>query len=79
MSARSLEELSTIVSRNTAALSRHLESRNIPSPTLHDINAPNLGEIDGAAVAELANAARELQALVQGPGQQLNLLAFAVR
>ncbi|TGJ87886.1 hypothetical protein E0Z10_g869 [Xylaria hypoxylon] len=77
MTARSLEQLSSVVSRNVAALSRKLEARNISSPTVQDIYAPNLGKIDAVAATELANAARELQALVQSPGQQLNLLAFA--
>ncbi|KAI0535311.1 S-adenosyl-L-methionine-dependent methyltransferase [Xylaria digitata] len=77
MTSRSLEQLSSVISRNAAALSRKLEARNIASPTVRDIYAPNLSEIDSAAATELANAARELQALVQSPSQQLNLLAFA--
>ncbi|KAI1427081.1 S-adenosyl-L-methionine-dependent methyltransferase [Xylaria sp. FL1777] len=77
MTTRSLEQLGSIVSRNAATLSHKLETQNISSPTVQDIHAPNLNEIDGAAVTELANAARELLALVQDPGQQLNILAFA--
>ncbi|KAI0424812.1 S-adenosyl-L-methionine-dependent methyltransferase [Xylaria sp. FL1042] len=77
MTARSLEQLSSIVSRTAAALSQKLEARDISSPTVQDVHAPDLSEIDVVAVTELVNAARELQALVQSPGEQLNLLAFA--
>ncbi|KAI0415687.1 S-adenosyl-L-methionine-dependent methyltransferase [Xylaria grammica] len=75
MTARSLEQLSSIVSRNAAALSRKLEAQSISSPTVRDIHSPNLSNIDATAATELANAARELQALVQSPGEQLNLLS----
>ncbi|KAI0188447.1 S-adenosyl-L-methionine-dependent methyltransferase [Xylaria flabelliformis] len=78
MAARSLEQLSSIVSRNAAALSKKLESQNASSPTVQNIDGPSLSEIDSAAANELANAARELQALVQSPRQQLNLLAFSL-
>ncbi|KAI1271079.1 S-adenosyl-L-methionine-dependent methyltransferase [Xylaria sp. FL0933] len=77
MAARSLEQLSSIVSRNAAVLSQKLEARNISSPTIQDVNAPDLSEIDSVAATELVNAARELQAIVQGREEQLNLLGFS--
>ncbi|KAI0967886.1 S-adenosyl-L-methionine-dependent methyltransferase [Xylaria arbuscula] len=77
MAAGSLEKLGNIISRNATTLARLLEARNVPSPTIYDIDVPDLKDIDGAAVAELVDATRELQALVQSPAQQLNLLAFA--
>ncbi|KAI1738211.1 S-adenosyl-L-methionine-dependent methyltransferase [Xylaria scruposa] len=76
--ARSLEQLSSIVSRNATALSQKIERQNTSSPTIQSIDSPTLSEIDSVAAAELANAARELQALVQSPRQQLNLLAFSL-
>ncbi|KAI1748151.1 S-adenosyl-L-methionine-dependent methyltransferase [Xylaria castorea] len=78
MVARSFEQLSSIVSQNAAVLSRNLESQNVSSPTVQDINGQSLSEIDSVAATELANAARELLALVQSPSQQLNLLAFSM-
>ncbi|KAI1295724.1 S-adenosyl-L-methionine-dependent methyltransferase [Xylaria venustula] len=77
MTARSLEKLGEVVSRSATTLSRLLEARNISSPTIRDVDVPDLKDIDGVAVTELVDAARELQALVQSPAQQLNLLAFA--
>ncbi|KAI0453369.1 S-adenosyl-L-methionine-dependent methyltransferase [Xylaria acuta] len=77
MVARSLEQLSDIVSRNATAFSRELECRSTSSPTVQNIHSPSLSKIDSVAATELANAARELQALAQSPSQQLNLLAFA--
>ena len=78
MATRSLEELSKIVARHAATLSSGLRDQMNPSPTIRDIDAPDFRKIDEVAAAELANAARELQTLVQGPGQHLSLLAFAV-
>ncbi|KAL7621042.1 hypothetical protein AAE478_008354 [Parahypoxylon ruwenzoriense] len=77
MAARSLEQLSGIISRNTAVLSQGLQDRGIPSASIRDIDNPNFKDINEAAAVELANAARELQSLVQGPGQQLSLLSLA--
>ncbi|KAI1346685.1 S-adenosyl-L-methionine-dependent methyltransferase [Xylaria sp. FL0043] len=77
MAARSLEQLSSIVSRNAAVLSQKLEVRNISSPTIQDVNAPDLSEVDSVAATELVNAARELQAIVQSREEQLNLLGFS--
>ncbi|KAI0402485.1 S-adenosyl-L-methionine-dependent methyltransferase [Xylaria palmicola] len=76
MVARSLEQLSGIIAQNTTALSRKLADLKLSSPTVQDIYALNLSEVDKEAANELANAARELEALVQSPSQQLNLLAF---
>ncbi|RYO90658.1 hypothetical protein DL766_002873 [Monosporascus sp. MC13-8B] len=76
MTARTLEQLSGIIARNAAALSRGIQDRGIPSTTVQDIETPNFKGVNETATTELANAARELQALVQGPGQQLSLLAF---
>ncbi|KAI1373456.1 S-adenosyl-L-methionine-dependent methyltransferase [Hypoxylon crocopeplum] len=77
MAARSLEQLSSTIAQNVATISRSLQDQGTPSPTIQDIDGPNLKNVNEAAAAELANAAHELQALAQGPGQQLSLLAFA--
>lgn len=78
MTARSLEQLGSTIVQNVATLSRSLQDQGTRSPTVQDINAPELKNVNEAATVELVNAARELQALAQGPGQQLSLLAFAV-
>ncbi|KAI0966727.1 S-adenosyl-L-methionine-dependent methyltransferase [Xylaria arbuscula] len=75
--SRSLNQLSDVISRNAALLSRKLKDNSRADPTVRDVDSPSLSETDETAATELANAARELQALAQSPGDQLNMLAFA--
>ncbi|KAI1172923.1 S-adenosyl-L-methionine-dependent methyltransferase [Nemania sp. FL0916] len=77
MAARSLKQLSDVISQNAALLSRKLESRGLSDLTVRDVKALSPSELDGVAAAELANAARELQALVLSPAEQLNMLSFS--
>ncbi|KAM0811987.1 putative O-methyltransferase domain-containing protein [Seiridium cardinale] len=77
MTFRTLEQLADVVGRTSTALSKGLADRLLTSPTVVDIQPTSLREIDPNATKELVNAARELECLVQGPGQMLSILAFA--
>ncbi|XDG01437.1 hypothetical protein ABKA04_001052 [Annulohypoxylon sp. FPYF3050] len=76
MAAHTIEELSEIISRNSAKLSISLKNQGISSPTVNDPETrPNFGSVDLKASLELADAARELEALVMGPQKMLTYMA----
>ncbi|KAI1092442.1 S-adenosyl-L-methionine-dependent methyltransferase [Rostrohypoxylon terebratum] len=76
MAAHTIEELSEIISRNSAKLSVALKNQGVDSPTVNDTETrPNFGSFDLKATLELADAARELEALVMGPPKMLTYMA----
>ena len=79
MTFRTIEQLTSVIGRTATTLSKRLADCGLNSPTIEDKDGASFKEIDPLATKELVDAARELEHLVQGPGQALSLLGFAVR
>lgn len=79
MSGRNLTELGEEVSLLTKKITQDLHARGETIPSIHDTSAPGAEPvIDGESALKLAEAARELEALVLGPHQSLGLMGLSV-
>ncbi|KAI1106322.1 S-adenosyl-L-methionine-dependent methyltransferase [Jackrogersella minutella] len=77
MTARTIEQLSEIIARNSAKLSLEFKNQGISSPTVNNTdNTPTFEAIDPRASRDLVDAARELEALVTGPSKMLTYMSF---
>ena len=78
MSGQTLAELSATISRLTKTVEAQLKERNLASPTVNDEKSCSLAEVDAQAAEQLAEAARELETLVQAPRQTLGFMGLQV-
>lgn len=80
MSGRNLLELGEEISRLTREIAQDLQARGQMIPSINDTSpAGTEGPLgDAGSALELAEAARELEALALGPHQALGLMGLAV-
>lgn len=79
MSGRNLIELGEEISRLTKSIAHDLQTKGQKIPSILDASLTGPGPLgDAGAALKLAEAARELEALVLGPHQALGLMGLAV-
>lgn len=79
MSRRNLLELGEEISRLTQSIAQELQAKGQTVPSILDASLAGPGPLgDAGSALKLAEAARELEALVLGPHQTLGLMGLAV-
>lgn len=79
MSGRNIAELGDEISSLTKKIAKDFQTQGKKIPSTHDISATGTEPIvDGESALKLAEAARELEALVLGPHQTLGLMGLSV-
>ncbi|KAK2613313.1 hypothetical protein N8I77_000234 [Diaporthe amygdali] len=79
MSGRNIAELGDEISSLTKKIAKDFQTRGISVPSIHDTSVTGTEPIvDGESALKLAEAARELEALVLGPHQTLGLMGLSV-
>jgi len=78
MPRRSIGELGEIIFRLTRSIEEASSVKGVKGPTLNDEISHNFAEIKPQEIAELIEAARELEVLAQGPRQTLGLMGLSV-